>query len=166
MSQVNGTVQKIQERPAGSGVAYNINVNGQWYGHGFAKPKFSEGDNISFTYTQNGRFMNIDVRSIQISAGASAPAKGGGGKSGGYQSPQLAIQYQASRNSAIALVDILLKSAAVPLPTKKADQYEAVLALVEELTNTFHTKTDKVVENGGVYDSELESRLAGQGDFE
>jgi hypothetical protein len=62
---------------------------------------------------------------------------------------QATIQYQASRNSAIALLDVLVKNNLVKLPpeSKMADRYDATLALLETLTAKFQDETDNL---GGV----------------
>lgn len=57
---------------------------------------------------------------------------------------QKAIQYQASRNAAIAVLDVMLKAGAVKLPSKQADQYDAVLAVVDEITAHFNTQTSNL----------------------
>lgn len=169
-----GQVKRILSKPAGKGTAYNFVVveNGQdvWYGHGFAPPKFQEGDTVSFEWTQNGNFKNVLPRTVRVVAGepASSPApqqsQSAPPARGGFGNNQLAIQYQASRNSAIAVVEAAIRSDSLPLPAKKGDRYDALLALVDDLTNQFHIKTDKVVENGGVVLEELEQALA-QDDF-
>ena len=57
---------------------------------------------------------------------------------------QKKIQYQASRNTAIAALDVLLKAEAVKLPAKQADKYDAALALIDELTEHFQQGTDNL----------------------
>ena len=170
MITVTGTVEIISAKPRGNGTAYGIKMSdGQWYGHGFVPPKFQKGDNVTFVH-DGGQYKNIDVRSVQVTGGgvpqaapqqAPAPQQGGGRPN----NTQVAIQYQASRNSAIALLEVMLQNAAVALPTKKSDQYDAILALVDDLTNQFHVKTDKVVENGGIVLEELEQAIVHGDDF-
>lgn len=62
---------------------------------------------------------------------------------------QRAIQYQSSRNAAIAAFDVLLKAEAVKLPAKQADKYDAALALIEELTDHFNHQVDGLGNPGG-----------------
>lgn len=57
---------------------------------------------------------------------------------------QKAIQYQASRNAAIAALDSMLTVEAVKLPAKQADKYDAYLALLEELTDHFNKQTSSL----------------------
>lgn len=62
---------------------------------------------------------------------------------------QASIQWQASRNSAIALVDMLLKNGLVGgLPKEKAKQADAIVALVDEYTTILNAQTYDVMNNG------------------
>lgn len=51
------------------------------------------------------------------------------------------VTHMACRNSAIEAVGMLLTAGAVSLPTKKAEQYDAVLELVDIVTERFITGT-------------------------
>lgn len=71
MSVVQGVVEKVLAR----GNATNICVAGQWYGCGFNGVPCKEGDEVTFTATAKGNFLNADVASMQIlSQGNSVPA--------------------------------------------------------------------------------------------
>ena len=166
MTTVTGIVEILNEKPtATGGTVYNVKVNGQWFGHGFQKPIFTKGDNVSFEFTQKGNFTNIVPRTVQLVSGQapqqSAPKAAGGSSSGGSRQndTQLAIQFQSSRNSAIALFTALVSADAIKLPAKQGDKYDAAVAIVDDLTNQFHVKTTKVVENGGVFLEELEQAM-------
>lgn len=171
MNTVTGIVKKIKATPRGRGTAYNFVMDDDnWYGHGFAPPKFKENDKVTFSYEVNGNFKNVDPRTVKVEqAPAQESYKQGGDsrpqKAGGYQNNQVAIQYQASRNSAIAVVQMALEAGSLPLPTKKADQFDAILSIVDDLTVQFHVKTDKVVENGGVVLEELEQAIVTEDNF-
>lgn len=54
---------------------------------------------------------------------------------------QRQIQHQASRNSAIELVKVAVQADALALPAKKADKMDALVALVNELTDQFNADT-------------------------
>lgn len=54
------------------------------------------------------------------------------------------IQVQAARNAAIALVTTALANDALPLPIKKADKLDAMVGVVDELTEQFFLDNDKV----------------------
>lgn len=177
-NQTSGIVAKIISKPAGNtgGTAYNFVIveagKDVWYGHGFAPTKFQEGDHITFSWTASGNFKNVDARSVRVGSApaqsqqqqqaAPVAAQGGGGR---FNSTQLAIQYQASRNAAIHLLDVMVTAGALPLPTKKGDQYDAILAIVDDITNQFHTKTDKVVANEGLVLEDLEIAITNNDTF-
>lgn len=108
--------------------------------------------------SQGGNRGNGDSRP----QGGHRPAQGGGGRSaagGGFSAgagkdqywadkekrdieTQKAIQLQSSRNSAIALLGVLLSSGAATLPAAKGKAYDAALALVDELTEKFQNETN------------------------
>lgn len=50
---------------------------------------------------------------------------------------QPTIQYQGSRNAAINLVNVLLQNDCLALPQKKAEKMDAVIAVVDQLTDKF-----------------------------
>jgi len=54
------------------------------------------------------------------------------------------IQYQAARNSAIAVLDILTREKALIIPDKKGAANEVLMAKLEDLTNLFFHKTSAV----------------------
>ncbi len=87
---VEGLVAKISEKAAGKGTVYNVclEIDGQddeWFGHGFDKPKFNEGDFIEFAIEYNGDYSNVDKRSVNIiEEGEEKPARSSGrGRSSG-----------------------------------------------------------------------------------
>jgi hypothetical protein len=134
-----------------NGKAYNVVVNGDWYGYGFEEPSFTAGQTISFNYRENGKFKNIDKASVQVS-GSAAPAKSApvaNAAPARNDDRQLSIVHQSSRNAAIELVGVLLQNSAVSMPAKKADQADAVWALVTHYTNLLHNEHDKTIEAGG-----------------
>lgn len=68
---VEGLVAKISVKPAGKGEVHNVclEIEGQddeWFGHGFDKPDFFEGDYIEFDIEWNGKYANIDKATINI----------------------------------------------------------------------------------------------------
>lgn len=167
MATASGVVEKIVSKPTRTGgTAYSFVIEGKWYGHAFDKPAFVEGDNISFDYKENGNFNNANPKSVKIVASEPAAKGGPAPAKGGYQNNQVAIQYQASRNAAIHAVEAAVAGGIVPLPAKKADQYDAYLALIDDLTNRYHMDTDQVVTAGGVYPDEFEQAMASSDGFE
>ncbi len=93
---VEGLVAKISEKVAGKGTVYNVclEIEGQddeWFGHGFDKPAFFEGDFIEFDIEWNGEYANFDKNTINIleegegeqKKPARKPARSSGRSSGG-----------------------------------------------------------------------------------
>jgi hypothetical protein len=174
-SLVQGTVEAISQK----GKATNIKVNGQWYGCGFNGVPCGQGDNVSFPVVQNGRFLNADVNNMQVVQGGGGaqeqrgtyggqnsggqPARTGGnaaGNSGGSKGSsygarklddpvQRSIVQQSARNAAIQAVQVASSLDAVPLPTKKAEKFDAVLDLIDQVTERYYNETFKVAEAGG-----------------
>lgn len=146
MNVENGVVEKIHQNAK----AYNIVVDGDWYGYGWLNdgaPDFNEGDSISFEYEKKGRFSQIKKETIKKSQGTPKKASSGGGS---FDNRQLSIQYQSARNAAIETVNMLVVAGLVPLPAKKAASYEAAMSLIDDLTAKYHNDVDTVVENGGL----------------
>ena len=57
---------------------------------------------------------------------------------------QRQIQHQASRNAAITVIGTALANDAVSLPAKKGDKLDAILALVDEVTDRYDFAVDAV----------------------
>ena len=152
---MQGTVNRVNN----NGKAYSAEIDGQWYGAGFNPVSFKEGDVLEFEIEQRGQFKNLknprvvqggvsEVSNAPAPAQAARPAKGG-------VDPQVwvdkdtSILYQSSHKDALVFVGMLLQNGAVSLPTKKADQADAVNALVEDYSAQFFIKTRGVVAQGG-----------------
>jgi hypothetical protein len=158
--------------------------SGDWYGYGFERPNFGEGDEVSFDVDWNGQYGNVRKGSLQVVGGGGqqqqqsrqgggsyqnnrggSPRNSGGrpGGGGGYQKKtsggreaywdekakrdvvvQRQIQHQASRNAAISVVSAALANNALSLPSKKGDQLDALLAVVDEITERYDFAVDAV----------------------
>lgn len=79
-----------------------------------------------------------------------APTSGGGGvtKDDYWKNreerdveTQKRIQLQASRNSAIATASAALAAGILPVPAKKADAFDAFVAVIDELTERYNNQT-------------------------
>lgn len=137
---VTGVVSKITGANRAGRQVYSIQVNGQYYG-GFwnTAPNCNEGDTVEFDATQNGQYWNANPNSLRkVAGGAPAPdtsvAAAAPRANNGGDARQNSIVYQSSRKDAIQIVDVLLRSESLTLPTKKADRMSVVLDLVDELT--------------------------------
>lgn len=141
MAKVTGVVEKISQR----GNAFNICVDGNWYGFGFTEPDFKEGVTVEFDVAMRGRYANVDNDTFKVVKKASASKKGG--TAGGYNSyddRQRSINWQSARNAAIAIATTAVEAGVVALPAAKAKKLDAVLALVDELTGRYYYDTELV----------------------
>ena len=161
---IEGVVQKVSSRPAGRGTAYSIQVEGSYYGCGFQPPACSEGDYVSFQIEQNNRgYWNVSGNIEVKSGGNPAPqkqasAKGpqtGNSRDQYWQEKeqrdianQKIIQYQSSRNAAIELVRTAVENDALSLGTKKADKFDILVSIVDEITDKFEKDCKDIREHG------------------
>jgi len=81
---VVGIVAKISAKPARSGDnVYNIcmEIDGgddEWFGHGFDKPEFQEGDEIEFDIEYNGDYTNVDKNTVNVLVEGTPPSRSRG----------------------------------------------------------------------------------------
>lgn len=152
-----GKIEVLRQNDKGAWSAKIVDGDTEtWYGLGFSQPSVAKGDVIEFEAKQNGKFWNIDTKSIrkveaevQQNKPVAEVAKGGASNKEEYWSKREAaeehkqkqINWQSARYAAIQLLPTLFEQGAVKLPTKKADQYDAVLSLVDEITVKFYTDT-------------------------
>lgn len=146
MANVSGVVSDIKQ----FGKAFNLVVDGESYGYGFERPGFGVGTPVSFTFSMNGKWRNVDKGSVKVLDSAPAPKVVNGvgavkGKDDYWSRKETRDvendkkrEYGATRNSAIAVVDLLLKYEAVKIPAK-GDKVEFILALVEDVTSKMQT---------------------------
>lgn len=163
MESIKGTAVKVSER----GGIYSVQMDdGNWYGFYKNNPGNIQGKVITFSWEQKGSFRNGNAKTIKIDEAASVSTSSNrSSAASAYDGRQVAIQYQASRNAAIAFVGMALQAGAVVLPTKKQDQLDAIAALVEHYTNIYHISTDAVISNGGV-DGNVADAVSPTGDLD
>lgn len=157
MPAAKGQVVSVKNYPKNTNFKLD---DGEFYG-GFnsdIRTTINEGDVVEFEWQQNGKFKNVIGGTLtnhgnsgqQQQAAQSAP-QGGTSKASDYvDSRQLSIHYQSSRNAAIEFVRLALEQETVKLPTKQADKYDALEALVKEQTDRFHVQLEQVIKDGGV----------------
>lgn len=149
MSQVTGVVSSIGETPWNGKTLYSVTVNGTQYGCGDKRPPCSVGNNVSFSAQQKGKYMNVVPNTLTVLADAPPVAPSAGNySSGGQDTRQRIIQYQAARNSAIAAVAALIQADAIKLPAAVAKRGDAVLALIDSLTDRYDTDALEVGDFG------------------
>lgn len=169
--KVTGIVQKITKNKA-----YSVLVEEDWYGAGFNKPEFSEGYEIEFDVVMNGKYKNmanvVVLNDTPVAPTNITPAKASNKTSGGTFSKdsywenkeqrdiriQKEIRFQASRNTAVSFVQVLLESGAIAsyekaAATKKAGILEEVL---NHYTNLFYNQTIEVSNSEDIYSSTKE----------
>lgn len=133
--KVKGTLNKVFDRKHNGRVFYSICVETDgaetWYGTGLNKPDAKEGALIEFEAEKDGKFWKADAGTIKQ---VSAPRASSGGGGGGWNDPsrQASIVAQSSYDKAIALVRLGIDTEALSLPTKKGEQWGALLSYVAE----------------------------------
>lgn len=158
MSEYTGVVQRIISKPFKNKTFYSFTLSGQdgFFGTGERKPP-AEGTSVAFEADTNERgYLEVKPKTIQVrtdgvpetasvvkAAGKSAAEKG---YWEGKQERDLRNDQQrelgASRNTAIALIDLMLKHEAVPMP-KTANKREAYLwELLNAYTGRLMGKTN------------------------
>lgn len=146
MNQGKGKVEFVKKNDSGY---YSLLVDETWYGAGKSAPQCKKDDVISFIYTMNGKYSNIDPASIKVeestvSQGKSVASAAGGNKNDYWENrfafdveKEKAYRFRAHRATAVNVAELMIEQGIVSLPTKKADQYDAVLALIDELTTHY-----------------------------
>lgn len=146
MSEVNGRVNEVYSYNTKFGDMYGVVVDGQKYGAGKVKPRASEGDTVSFRYTKNGSYNNIDMKTFSVveagkpSSGGGSPRSGGGVSGESFGDRQNSIVRQNAVSSAVAWLGTLASIDAIPGITKtmKADdRYGIMTALLAETADEF-----------------------------
>lgn len=127
MSKVQGTLAKAYKNKGGF---WSISVNETWYGTGKTDHSNLEGQEVEFEASKNKRgYFDVDGKIVVVSTPEPA-AKGTTPRSSG--SKESSIVLQSSYKTAGEVVAAAIAAGAVPLPTKKADQLDAILGYVDE----------------------------------
>lgn len=161
---MKGTVQFINEKNFNGKNLYSFKLanDDTLYMCGALKPRVSKGDYIEFDVSENARGQKlVDVPTISIKEAKVVAASGSKTTSirenwdarAAYweakekrdiETVEPRISYAGARNSAIAAAGVVLESGSFKLPAKEADKYEAVLGLIDELTDRFYEAIQKV----------------------
>lgn len=140
---ITGVVEKVFVKNGNTALL----IDGTWYGAGKGKVNVEDGQEVTFEVEYNGKYANVArgtlrTNSAPASEKSAAPAvKAADGR-------QQAIHYQSSRKDAIEVAQAAVTSGFVTPPTKKADQLEWFLALVDNLTDRFFNDCESVAKNG------------------
>jgi membrane-bound inhibitor of C-type lysozyme len=149
---MQGRIKFLNEREWNGKSLYSFKLENDEasYMCGGDKPNASKGDFVTFEVRQNQKGQNIvDVKTLAVKksevVSGAAPSAGREGywsqREKSDDTRQSRIEWQAARNSAIALADVILKNAALKMPAKETAKYDAVVALVAELTTKFFEET-------------------------
>lgn len=140
---VKGVVERINKNAGGF---YGVKIGEDWFGAGKFEPKFSEGDEVSFEYSSNGKYKNMEFKTVTVlekGAGKADRSSSSGSSTAAPTNWDLKdkrITYLASRKDAIELARLAIDKDAIILPTKKQDRLEVIVALVDELTGTMYQR--------------------------
>ena len=146
MSDCSGEVQFVSKSQKGF---HSLKIDDVWYGYGMYAPKCEKGSTVSFSYETKGDFNIIDSKSFKVAEGAvSKPVVKSGGAAGTRDKywedkaetdkvQQRIRETHAARSQAIETVGALVDAGAVKLPVKESGRYDALMALVDELTNRY-----------------------------
>lgn len=152
-NKATGTVDKIfvnTKTRAGKRLlspTYVLIVDDVKYQCGFDDPGVDEGDNIELEYDKSKYGNEVVAGSVKKVNNTS----GGGSVQMGDK--QAVISWQAARNSAIEMVKLANEVGALPLSTKKAEQYDQLLEYTHELTQRYFTESmNPTVEEEEEYD--------------
>lgn len=162
MQQANGVVERAGEKKWKNNVFYNFSLVGDdnLYRTGTIDYGLKEGDEVEFEYEVSN--YGNDVKSVKItgnvpveknkaktSAGNAAKKYNGGGKSkDDYwtqkaeddKTRQRVISYQAANKTAVDIVKIALEQDAVSLGSAKAKKLDALLAVIDQVTEDIFLK--------------------------
>lgn len=154
MSQtIRGVVQRTFSKQFENGTAYSFTLKGQdgFFSTGY-RPAVEQGKAYEFEYTtdpKGRKSVNLStLRPWEAGDAVQAPPVRSFARSGGFKKDDGKDEYWknkeardiqndrlrelgATRNTAIALVDMMLRNGAVKLPAKEANKEEVIYALVE-----------------------------------
>lgn len=153
-------VQKVTERKVNGQTFYSFKgQDGEYYGTGKIRPP-AEGSYVQFEASKNARgyweaselvILPPQVVKVEkLSSAAVSAAKNAGVSKDEYWTNREArdvevqkrIELQSCRNSAIALVSVLLQHQAVPVPKPKAEQEEFVRNMVDKYTTYYQGRNE------------------------
>ena len=144
-NELSGVIQQIKQKKVGAQqkVAYDLNINGSWYGYGFFAPKAKEGDYVTFSATQNGNFWNIDRGSMKVGKAPAEAAKPSGNVRAAvntFDARQDTISRQAAANTAIEWLGFLATAGALPAAKNKGAAQATFDAMREEYEKYFYER--------------------------
>ena len=147
MSRITGTVKRLFERPYGDKImrSFCVEEDDRVFGTGaFKHPSINVGNRISFEVEKNQKgFWNAITKTIEeVQQQAAPPAAmpyvaAPSAPKTDWALKDKIIELQACRNTAVAFVGVLMQHSLIKVPTKKDEQFDFALNLVNELTDQF-----------------------------
>lgn len=140
MNVAQGVVEVVFKNNAGF---YNIKLqDGDWYGYGKNKPDFDKGNQIEFEYVENGKFKNIEAKTVTVAKPTVTVAPSTSGSGGtDWDSKDKRIQWMSSRNTALEIIKLGFEQGALKLPTKANEKFDALMGIVDEVTENLFWDT-------------------------
>lgn len=157
MSEIkNKIVEEVYTFNSTAGTLYGLKIEGEQYGTYKTKPLASAGDTVSFRYKVNGKYKNVDMKTLEVVAGVPPQQAAVQGNNGVAKRPyvdnQPIIARQAALNTAIAFVAVLARTDALPGIKKTStpeDKYSVIEVLVNEKADEFYRASMAGVAPGG-----------------
>lgn len=137
MAESTGIVNAVEVREGKFGDQVRVNVSGTWYDYGKYPPRgIKEGDTVKVTFTTNDRGYHKIERNGLIavspgSAGVTPSTQTVATKPTYVDNRQDTISKQAAVNTAIQMVDLLIKHGGIKLPAKAPDAYAVIAEAVQ-----------------------------------
>lgn len=165
--KMKGKLEKVIAKKLSNGFIHSVKIDDVWYGAGFKRPAAQEGEYVEFEwYTNDKGYATIkgEITVIkQQQSEARAPVRQAPGSAGGLTKDQYwenkeardvniqkGIQFQAARNAAINVADVLLKNDCLSLGQAKAKKTDILLAFIDELTVKYFNNVNQFVEKGAL----------------
>lgn len=141
---VTGVIASVDSKDFRGTTYYSVTLegSGKFYRTGKKKPEVKAGDKVEFNTNEYKGATYVDgdikVTGWQEPKPDTRATSGGGGDREKYWQEKavrdvandLQRSWGAALNSAIALVELMSKAEALPMPAKKADRYEAVRDII------------------------------------
>lgn len=130
MKVLNEVVERKLQNDRGG---WSLKVGDAWISCGFTEPACAQGDTISCdTYLAKGKYTTLQEGTLEVVPATSPVAKANTLR---QDNKQDSIIYQSSLKVAAHLVAAQLQQGTLPLPTKKADQSDALMEYFYHLTD-------------------------------
>lgn len=126
---VTGVVEKAWKKDNG---LCSIKVGEEWFSTFRDHYADLEGKTVEVTLVKKGQYWNVKGKP-KVVAMTAAVAKQAGASSQNYDDKQNSIVLQSSYKTAADVLDTILTNGLVSVPNKKADQFDFVLGLLDEV---------------------------------